>query len=418
MINRIVLIGNGFDIANGLPTTYKNFIDDYWARFCTNYIKFTEQEMFECDEFVTTSVKNFYSVPEIENYRDFFQHKENSRLSFTSKNDFFLNMCHSFHNKDWWDVERYFYEHLKEIAQSKNRIPLIKKLNTDFDRVKKLLQEYLITAKANTPINYNIFNEIKIRIFEDLDFNDVSEYGITKIVDDLWETIGSFVEDPNDRYGQDGSLDHLNKFEFKIVKNLWNGSFNKNFLQSYLRRETSQFKGLVDTKVTFLNFNYTDTEKQYVTDDDEVIKIHGELNSENNPIIFGYGDELDDFYSVIEKLNDNDFLENVKSINYSKTENYKKLLQTIDSGMYQIYVMGHSCGNSDRTLLNTLFEHDNCISIKIFYHQKEQGKDNYLDIYKNISRNFNNKAKLRDRVVNKNYSHPLVPIKLQNKSKS
>ena len=29
-MNRLVIIGNGFDLAHGLPTSYKDFIDDYW----------------------------------------------------------------------------------------------------------------------------------------------------------------------------------------------------------------------------------------------------------------------------------------------------------------------------------------------------------------------------------------------------
>ncbi|MFB0946475.1 MAG: hypothetical protein QMB24_10075, partial [Spirosomataceae bacterium] len=59
-------------------------------------------------------------------------------------------------------------------------------------------------------------------------------------------------------------------------------------------------------------------------------------------------------------------------------------------------------------LLNTLFEHDNCASIKPFYHQRDDGTDNYSDIVRNISRNFNNKIKMRDRVVNKTYCSPLL----------
>lgn len=30
MMNRIILIGNGFDLAHGLKTSYKDFIEDYW----------------------------------------------------------------------------------------------------------------------------------------------------------------------------------------------------------------------------------------------------------------------------------------------------------------------------------------------------------------------------------------------------
>jgi hypothetical protein len=70
--------------------------------------------------------------------------------------------------------------------------------------------------------------------------------------------------------------------------------------------------------------------------------------------------------------------------------------------------MGHSCGNSDRTLLNTLFEHKNCVSIKPFYYKKEDGTDNYTEIVQNISRNFVDKKALRDRVVNKIFCQPLI----------
>lgn len=83
------------------------------------------------------------------------------------------------------------------------------------------------------------------------------------------------------------------------------------------------------------------------------------------------------------------------------------MLQFIESAPYQIYIMGHSCGNSDRTLLNTLFEHRNCVSIKPYYHQKEDDSDNYMEIVQNICRNFTNMKLMRDRVVNKTFCEPL-----------
>lgn len=154
-----------------------------------------------------------------------------------------------------------------------------------------------------------------------------------------------------------------------IEKNIGSESFKKNHLVPY---------------TLILNFNYTQTaEKLYAKNSiNEVINIHGELNNENNPIIFGYGDELDDDYERIERLQNNDFLENIKSIRYHKTRNYRKLLEFVALGPYQVFIMGHSCGNSDRTLLNTLFEHDNCLSIKVFYRQYEDGTDNYIDMIK------------------------------------
>ncbi len=167
---------------------------------------------------------------------------------------------------------------------------------------------------------------------------------------------------------------------------------------------------LLPNQILFLNFNYTSTADLYIPEgsDFKVNHIHGELGNDKNPIIFGYGDELDDDYKEISKLNDNDYLKNIKSIRYLETDNYRKLLSFIDSAPFQIYIMGHSCGNSDRTLLNTLFEHKNCVSIKPFYHQREDGSDNYIEIIQNISRNFNDMRLMRDRVVNKTYCRPLV----------
>ena len=167
--------------------------------------------------------------------------------------------------------------------------------------------------------------------------------------------------------------------------------------------------------IMFLNFNYTNIEELYIDKIKPVdhkfipldIHIHGELNNPNNPIIFGYGDELEDNYSKLENLNDNNYLENVKSIKYQETDNYKQMLNFVNSDKYQIIILGHSCGNSDRTLLNTLFEHENCVSIKPYYYQyNENGiiKDNYSDIVRNISRSFTDKKSMRDKVVNKTYT--------------
>ena len=69
--------------------------------------------------------------------------------------------------------------------------------------------------------------------------------------------------------------------------------------------------------------------------------------------------------------------------------------------------MGHSCGSSDRTLLKTIFENTNCVSIKPFYYRKDNNTDNYRDIIQNISRNFTSTKLMRDKVVNKLYCSTL-----------
>lgn len=176
-----------------------------------------------------------------------------------------------------------------------------------------------------------------------------------------------------------------------------------------------------------LNFNYTPTIDNYIRVTKEYrnyrhygqvynLQIHGRLNDNNsNKVNFGFGDEMDDDYRAIENLDDNEYLKNFKSFQYLQNSNYKTLLDFIDSEKFQVLIMGHSCGLSDRTLLNTVFEHNNCRSIKVFYHQRKDGSDNYTEIIQNISRHFNKKKLMREKIVNKTLCQPLPQIQLPRK---
>ena len=156
-----------------------------------------------------------------------------------------------------------------------------------------------------------------------------------------------------------------------------------------------------------LSFNYTRFAYKYKEafrkQNIEFNFIHGDLGNPTK-IIFGYGDDLDENYKLLENLNDNSILLNIKSHHYLESSNYKKLLEFAEADAFEICIFGRSCGNSDRALLNTLFEHKNCVSIKPYYYVwTENGirKDNYMDLIINISRNFNDKKLLRERVVSK-----------------
>ena len=47
----------------------------------------------------------------------------------------------------------------------------------------------------------------------------------------------------------------------------------------------------------------------------EIKHIHGDLEHPES-VIFGYGDELDRDYKDLARLNDNEYLRNIKSIKY------------------------------------------------------------------------------------------------------
>lgn len=121
---------------------------------------------------------------------------------------------------------------------------------------------------------------------------------------------------------------------------------------------------------------------------------------------------MDENYSFIENIDDNEYLKNFKSIQYLEHSNYKKTIEFVESEPFQVYIMGHSCGLSDRTLLSTIFENENCLSVKVFYHQKSKNEDNYTEIVQNISRHFKDKKMMREKIVNKTLCKPMPQIQL------
>lgn len=108
-------------------------------------------------------------------------------------------------------------------------------------------------------------------------------------------------------------------------------------------------------------------------------------------------------------MNDNEFLKNIKFFNYSRNQTYQNIISKLDIENYEVNLFGHSCGLSDRTFLNTLFEHSNCKSIKIYYYNNIEGFNN---VYYNISRCFNDKASMRTKIQTFDISEPLPQTKL------
>ena len=162
-----------------------------------------------------------------------------------------------------------------------------------------------------------------------------------------------------------------------------------------------------------LNFNYTNTASElypsYIANY-HTIDIHGDLENKKNPLNLGFGDEMHSRYSEIEEANENEYLRLMKSFAYSNTDNYLKLFNFIESNDFQVQIMGHSCGISDRTLLNAIFENDKWKAIKVFYHKSSNEKDNYSDIVRSISRHFNNKLIMRNKIVNKTLCRELPQL--------
>ena len=391
-MNRIIIIGNGFDLAHGLPTSYKNFIKWYIDKRvndlsnCHSNVNSDELCKFRISEHTWHSYifsnygplwneilrKSLFKT--IKGHSEYFQYNQSRFLEAITK-------C--IEKNNWVDIEKEYYNLLsKDFESSDNES--IEQLNRELECLKNNLIVYLNEVEKKLINEYIIDNNIKEKIFEPINPRDISI-----------EAKEKFEFFKNNRLAHDSHYKSLlNKYNtYKLLKDI----DQRNSKELYL-----------PDSILLLNFNYTKTADLYLPNEDifKVNHIHGKLSNPKS-IIFGYGDELDENYKKLLKDNNNEYLKNIKSINYLNYTNYREMLSYIESAPYQIYIMGHSCGLSDKTLLNTLFEHKNCVSIKPFYYINAEGRDNYTDIVQNISRNFTDMKLMRDRVVNKTFCETL-----------
>ncbi len=338
--NKLVIIGNGFDLAHGLKTRYSDFIEEVWNDVFINYHaqKPLKYSLFTINDKVPRKV-----------FKD-LEHFKRTSIMPTSSPTIIKNPCHSElipsqkYNPNWSNLELNYFRQLKRYYKEDLREDKVKIFNNYFSKVKINFEEYLSEISKESIVEKNQY------------------------------------------------------IETKILQNL----------------KTKVDAGNIVNPIHILNFNYTKTFEPYIGKNKMDINfIHGRLKEPNNPIIFGYGDESDEYYKQIENRGQNEYLKHFKSFGYFKTENYQRLLKFLDFYKYDVLILGHSCGLSDRVMLKTIFEHQNCEQIQIFYHQwgEESWQNDFEEKTMEISRHFSDKAQMRKKVRPFNLSIPLTPYK-------
>ena len=404
-INRIVLIGNGFDLAHKLPTSYQDFIRDYWSSIGHKISEQGSRKIVLKDELLHIQYNESWTYPykeedKIQSYKEFKKYIDNTLGADLESLSTFLSIINeAVDTYGWVDIENLYYTTLKDIIFEKRGYYSVEELNKDLNIIKLKLQDYLTKVSNNCVLDR--LPRIHNAIYSPLRFRDCSV--------NSEEIFAQFIQ--SRRYeNKDITSRRLTRYYYDAECEMLSIKSNKSptgtkSINAIFNDQDIPLPYMLPSDIVFLNFNYTNTSDIYLAHNSEIdtIHIHGELNNEYNPIVFGYGDEMDDDFKKIKNLNINSYLDGSKSEAYLVTDNYKRLLRYMESAPFQVVIMGHSCGNSDRTLLNTIFEHKNCISIKPCYHQNGDGSDNYKELIQNISRNFNDMARMRDIVACKEY---------------
>lgn len=363
-MNKLYIIGNGFDLAHGLKTSYNDFLLWYFRMAADNALSNWnyEDELMKISNSRSGQVLKNEWVSSSESIQEIKEKLGRGGFQVEYKSDFFGKIISDSYT-NWVNIENAYYQlvrdEIKPIRENRKGITQLTKLNSDLEYIKNKLVEYLreVFENLNLKTSHSEYSKI-LRKKNALDFN-------------FSEALG--------------------------------GDMNKALKQS---------------KTLFLNFSYTPLLKHYYdllfSKDDcyKLIQIHG-IIEKSESVVFGFGDELDDQYHEMEKLNNNEFFKHIKSFKYFQDKNYQKLMSFVDSDDFEVIVLGHSLGLSDRTMLSQIFEHKNLKQVQLYYYQDKEGNNDFTEKTYEISRHFSDKGRMRLKVVNFQDSKPMPQVDLE-----
>jgi hypothetical protein len=339
-MNTLFIIGNGFDLAHGLETGYDQFL--FWL------------------------IKNEL-ISAVEQYDGNINCKNTDSQIISS-----YRIGEQFYNMS---REAFIGGALHQINATENISDIVESI-----------------LKSNHLIEEIIIKNDIIRV-------SLERFKLTNWSDIEWQYFDLLRSAPEDALHLNQSLDYIKK-ELRTYLSEVNDTENNLDAYRYIIAENAGNEDL------YLNFNYTSTLTDYHFSGRE-IQIHGSvLEDETNELVFGYGDETTEEYKKLENANDNNYLRNIKSVNYMSNHHYLDLFSFINDPLgksipkdfkanFNVVILGHSCGLSDRVLLKEIFEHRNCKLIKVYHHD---GKNGFLQTTMNISRHFDENVNMRTKI--------------------
>lgn len=403
IIENILIIGNGFDLAHGLPTKY------------TDFLHFVAEAKEYCD--------NFYHPK----YININEEDKKGKKYF----DFFIDV------------------HQKDIDNSTNRFRFIDKIyQLSFDN---LWFNYFnkFASKYNTWIDFESEISKVVKILESSKKNkdkallyNEEYFFVNKKLSTLLENLG-FDPDAIEKnihakkpdkmflkkyiYLTEKLLEDLNRLIRCLEIYL---SFYVNSLDNGLR--IPEILDLKDSIDYVLSFNYTNTfERFYGHDGVHYDYIHGRATLENTvedcQLVLG----IDEYLNEEERNKNIDFIHYKKLFQrvYKKTGcKYKNWLKEIDdynrtNGFYigmkklNIHILGHSLDITDKDIFKEIVLHNDekklatKIKVTIYDHNKESSANHIANLVRIITQD-----KLINNVYSENGEEPMLEFKPQSPS--
>ena len=284
-MNRLVLIGNGFDLAHDLKTSYADFINWYFEKRYDNLLD-THNDVSE-DPLLTIRYQwreaiSTYLSNQVRYNQTFANLSKRQRMEWIIGNSdefdsipspLFKRILLNYDKKNWEGIEQDYYDILKEYAfrdpKTNPTPPPIKALNQQLRYIQELLVEYLKEVSANQPEKIRSIEEAIYAPFKEEDIS-VAEKKHFKEHKSYWE----FHEERNNEL-------------YAIVRKYGYDEIQCEGDVRYWREDQPNgttiypFEFLLPKEIMLLNFNYSNTASQYrkTRDSFKEVHIHGEIGT-------------------------------------------------------------------------------------------------------------------------------------------
>lgn len=346
--NLLLVIGNGFDLAHGLATSYGSFSEKLAIHITEYLVGLFTKEPIHLNDTISSFInpdlltKINYARNNPMAHRSVNKRNTIDRIFITLSNH--RSSCNKVYDELYSSnlIKFYFYPHsfLSEIYDQEQNAS--NWFNIEQIYFNRLVKSYKSTVSRSTEHTNNLNRE----------------FGFLKT-----------------------QLTNYLKYEYSE-----NGKSSNKTLLNFFLNELELNRRL---NVKVLNFNYTPTFSElYLPDisnseNIEVSHIHGELSDENS-IIFGYGDDKSNIYQELINSNNDSYLKYLKTFDYIFNSNYQEVKSKWFTRIneFDIVVLGHSFGKTDKTILNELINDEKCQKIHTYkrldlYEKFKSSKEEY-----------------------------------------
>ncbi|MFM2291681.1 MAG: hypothetical protein RIS29_1494, partial [Bacteroidota bacterium] len=160
-MNRIVLIGNGFDLAHDLNTNYRDFLNHSWKNFITKSIEHNFNYYNDDIRVENNIISPIEDIITPHDYQTYISFKNILRfrtgINLTVENHFLEHLLEQNSFKNWVDIENRYYDFLSYLINPNqkslyNYYDDIKILNSNFKNIQNNLEIYLSNILQNNNI--------------------------------------------------------------------------------------------------------------------------------------------------------------------------------------------------------------------------------------------------------------------------